>query len=79
MEYSRPKFTKEEFAEIIKYVISLNEVSSLDLQLKFTWGYNRAGRAIDLLKEKGIISGCQYPKKRAVLISEYQDSLLNDF
>jgi hypothetical protein len=60
-------FSNDEMKTIITCVTSKDEISPMDLQLLFVWGYNKAGHAIDVLEDLGIISEYQYPKKRKVL------------
>ena len=74
MEESILKLKKEELIDIINFVTTRLEVSPQDLQIKYSWGYNQAGRIIDFLEDMKVISEYEYPKKRKVLLSN-EDAL----
>ena len=64
-------------AEAIETVIETGEVSTSFIQRRFKVGYARAGRIIDQMEERGIISGYQGSKPRDVLISKERWQELN--
>ena len=55
--------------EAIDEVISTGMVSIPFIQQRFKMGYERAGRIIDQMEERGIISGYNGDKPRKVLIN----------
>ncbi len=62
--------TDEHLAEAIELVIETGQASTSFIQRKFNVGYARAGRIIDQMEERGIISGYQGSKPRQVLMSK---------
>ncbi|NGP44204.1 DNA translocase FtsK [Bacillaceae bacterium SIJ1] len=62
----------ELFEEACYYVLEQNSASTSGLQRRFRIGYNRAARLIDMMEEKGIISGNKGSKPRDLLISKEQ-------
>jgi DNA segregation ATPase FtsK/SpoIIIE, S-DNA-T family len=56
--------------EAIYLVASMGTASTSMLQRRLRLGYTRAGRLIDMLERRGIISGYEGSKPRQVLISE---------
>jgi S-DNA-T family DNA segregation ATPase FtsK/SpoIIIE len=56
--------------EAIALVASMGTASTSMLQRRLRLGYTRAGRLIDMLERRGIISGYEGSKPRQVLISE---------
>ena len=69
----------EFLAEAIDMAITSGSISTSLLQRHFKIGYNRAGRIVDQMEERGIISGLDGNKPRQVLISrdEYNEMLMN--
>ncbi len=69
----------EFLAEAIDMAITSGSISTSLLQRRFKIGYNRAGRIVDQMEERGIISGLDGNKPRQVLISrdEYNEMLMN--
>lgn len=55
--------------EAIEYVIQIGQASTSFIQRRFKVGYARAGRIIDQMEERGIISGYLGSKQREVLIT----------
>ncbi len=55
--------------EAIEVVIDMGQASASAIQRKFKVGYARAGRIIDQMEERGIISGYQGSKPREVLMT----------
>ncbi len=56
--------------EAIELAINMGQISASMIQRKFKVGYARAGRIVDQMEERGIISGHQGSKPRQVLISK---------
>ena len=56
--------------EAIELAVSMGQISPSMIQRKFKLGYARAGRIIDQMEERGIISGYQGSKPRQVLITK---------
>ena len=56
--------------EAIETVIETRQASTSFIQRRFKVGYARAGRIIDQMEERGIISGYQGSKPREVLMSK---------
>lgn len=64
--------------EAMKIVIEAGQASTSFIQRYFKVGYARAGRIIDQLEEKGIISGYQGSQPREVLINKTQWDIIKD-
>ncbi|TDQ39075.1 DNA translocase FtsK [Aureibacillus halotolerans] len=60
------------FEEACLYVLEQNSASASALQRRFRIGYNRAARLIDMMEEKGIISGNKGSKPRDLLVTSDQ-------
>jgi DNA segregation ATPase FtsK/SpoIIIE, S-DNA-T family len=60
----------ELLADAISTVVQLGSASTSMLQRRLRVGYTRAGRLIDMLERRGVISGYEGSKPRQVLISE---------
>ena len=56
--------------EAIEVVVETGQASTSFIQRRFKVGYARAGRIIDQMEERGIISGYQGSKPREVLMSK---------
>ena len=56
--------------EAIEMCIETGQASTSFIQRRFKVGYARAGRIIDQMEERGIISGYQGSKPREVLMSK---------
>ena len=68
-----PEFHPDEdplLEEAISLVAQMGTASTSMLQRRLRLGYTRAGRLIDMLERRGIISGYEGSKPRQVLISE---------
>lgn len=63
--------------EAIQTVIETGQASTSFIQRRFKVGYARAGRIIDQMEERGIISGYQGSKPREVLMSKERWEKLN--
>lgn len=57
-------------AEAIEVVVETGQASTSFIQRKFKVGYARAGRIIDQMEERGIISGYKGSKPREVLMTK---------
>jgi S-DNA-T family DNA segregation ATPase FtsK/SpoIIIE len=57
-------------AEAIATVVQLGSASTSMLQRRLRVGYTRAGRLIDMMERRGVISGYEGSKARQVLITE---------
>jgi DNA segregation ATPase FtsK/SpoIIIE, S-DNA-T family len=60
----------ELLAEAIRTVVQMDTASTSMLQRRLRVGYTRAGRLIDMLERRGVISGYEGSKARKVLVSE---------
>jgi S-DNA-T family DNA segregation ATPase FtsK/SpoIIIE len=56
--------------DAIQLVVEMGTASTSMLQRRLRLGYTRAGRLIDMLERRGIISGYEGSKPRQVLVSE---------
>jgi S-DNA-T family DNA segregation ATPase FtsK/SpoIIIE len=68
-----PEFNPDEdplLEEAISLVAQMGTASTSMLQRRLRLGYTRAGRLIDMLERRGIISGYEGSKPRQVLITE---------
>ena len=57
-------------ADAIATVIQMGTASTSMLQRRLRVGYTRAGRLIDMMERRGVISGYEGSKARQVLITE---------
>jgi S-DNA-T family DNA segregation ATPase FtsK/SpoIIIE len=57
-------------ADAITLVVEMGTASTSMLQRRLRLGYTRAGRLIDMLERRGVISGYEGSKPRQVLVSE---------
>ena len=56
------------YDEILNYAIRMGQISASLIQRKYSIGYNRAARIIDLFEEKGIVGPAKGSKPRDVLV-----------
>ena len=56
--------------DAIQLVVEMGTASTSMLQRRLRLGYTRAGRLIDMLERRGIISGYEGSKPRQVLVTE---------
>ena len=57
-------------ADAIRLVAEMQTASTSMLQRRLRLGYTRAGRLIDMLERRGVISGYEGSKPRQVLVTE---------
>jgi len=71
MVYELPELSKEQFIEVVNYVTSKEDkrIRPTELQIKFCWGYNLAGRVLELLGIMQIVDDSQGVAGRKVLMS----------
>ena len=62
--------TDEFLIDAIDMAVDMGQISASGLQRRFKIGYTRAGRIIDQMEARGIISGYEGSKPRKTLISE---------
>lgn len=67
--------TDSMFTQAVEYVIEAGQASTSMLQRRLRLGYARAGRIIDDMERKGIISSADGSKPRQVQLSEAQNWL----
>ena len=68
-----PEFDPDEdplLEDAIRLVAEMQTASTSMLQRRLRLGYTRAGRLIDMLERRGVISGYEGSKPRQVLVSE---------
>ncbi len=56
--------------EVAQYVVLNQQGSTSSIQRKFSIGYNRAGRLMDLLEQYGIVGAAMGSKPRQVLVND---------
>ena len=57
-------------ADAISTVVQMGTASTSMLQRRLRVGYTRAGRLVDMMERRGVISGYEGSKARQVLITE---------
>lgn len=71
VQSAEPEDNCDEFLmEAMDLAVNMGQISASMIQRKFKVGYARAGRIVDQMEERGIISGYQGSKPRQVLISK---------
>jgi len=65
------------FNEAVEYALEVGQASVSMFQRKFKIGYSRAGRLIDSMHERGIISGFEGSKPRRLLMTKERWAELN--
>ena len=70
MEKDEEDDTDPFLMDAIQEVIESGQASTSYIQRKFKVGHSRAGRIIDQMEERGIVSGYQGSKPRQVLMSK---------
>jgi S-DNA-T family DNA segregation ATPase FtsK/SpoIIIE len=61
------------YDEILNYAIRMGQISASLIQRKYSIGYNRAARIMDLFEERGIVGPAKGSKPRDVLV-KYGDN-----
>ena len=62
--------TDEFLMDAIDMAVNMGQISASGLQRRFKIGYTRAGRIIDQMEARGLISGYEGSKPRKTLITE---------
>jgi S-DNA-T family DNA segregation ATPase FtsK/SpoIIIE len=57
------------YDEAVQLVIETGKASTSFLQRRFSIGYTRAARLIDMMEDKGVVAPAQGNKPRGVLLS----------
>ena len=70
MESKEDDDTDPFLMEAIQTVVETGQASTSFIQRRFKVGYARAGRIIDQMEERGVISGYQGSKPREVLMTK---------
>ncbi|MFT9848114.1 DNA translocase FtsK [Aneurinibacillus sp. REN35] len=73
--------TDELFAEVVRFCVENGQASASLLQRNFQVGYNRAARLIDMMEEKGFISGQtgnSKPRDVFLTMAEYEELFNKD-
>jgi S-DNA-T family DNA segregation ATPase FtsK/SpoIIIE len=60
------------YDEVLNYAIRMGQISASLIQRKYSIGYNRAARIMDLFEERGIVGPAKGSKPRDVLV-KYDD------
>ena len=60
------------YDEILNYAIRMGQISASLIQRKYSIGYNRAARIMDMFEERGIVGPAKGSKPRDVLV-KYED------
>lgn len=60
------------FEDAVRLVVTTRRASTSMLQRKFSIGYTRAARLVDMMEERGIVSALDGAKPREVLVSREQ-------
>lgn len=68
----------ELLTDAIELAVNLGQISASMIQRKFRVGYARAGRIVDQMEERGIVSESQGSKPRKVLISKEEWEEMNE-
>ena len=61
------------YDEILNYAIRMGQISASLIQRKYSIGYNRAARIMDMFEERGIVGPAKGSKPRDVLV-KYEDN-----
>ena len=56
------------YDEVLNYAIRMGQISASLIQRKYSIGYNRAARIMDMFEEKGIVGPAKGSKPRDVLV-----------
>lgn len=66
--FSEPKEKDVLYDKILSYAIETGQISASLIQRRFSIGYNRAARIIDIFEEQGIVGPAKGSKPRDVLV-----------
>ena len=61
-----------DFKKAVECIINTNRASTSHFQRRLGWGYNHAAKILDLLEQKGIVSGQQGAGPRQILMDQQQ-------
>ena len=56
------------YDEVLNYAIRMGQISASLIQRKYSIGYNRAARIMDMFEEKGLVGPAKGSKPRDVLV-----------
>lgn len=59
------------FRKAVKLALDIKKISASMIQRKFSIGFNRAARIIDMMEDRGIISSADGSKPRQIIIDSY--------
>ena len=62
----------DDYKKAIECIINTNRASTSHFQRRLGWGYNHAAKILDLLEQKGIVSGQQGAGPRQILMDQQQ-------
>jgi S-DNA-T family DNA segregation ATPase FtsK/SpoIIIE len=70
-EETRMNFEESDpmWEEVVRWVVDRNQASTSMLQRRFSIGFQRASRLLDMMEERGIVAPRDGPRPREVLIS----------
>lgn len=70
-EETRMSFEESDpmWEEVVRWVVDRNQASTSMLQRRFSIGFQRASRLLDMMEERGIVAPRDGPRPREVLIS----------
>ena len=61
------------YEEVLNYAIRMGQISATLIQRKYSIGYNRAARIMDMFEERGIVGPAKGSKPRDVLVKYEED------
>jgi len=59
------------FRKSVKLALEIKKISASMIQRKFSIGFNRAARIIDMMEERGVISSADGSKPRQIIVESY--------
>lgn len=59
------------FRKSVKLALEIKKISASMIQRKFSIGFNRAARIIDMMEERGVISSADGSKPRQIIVDSY--------
>lgn len=66
------------FRKSVKLALEIKKISASMIQRKFSIGFNRAARIIDMMEERGVISSADGSKPRQIIVDSYDFGDGND-